>query len=259
MHTSLVLSPSKPHIRTVFLIISALCLAFGNAHAQSAGGTWAVHDQDANNTLNNIKNDLDDIKQQHVIAGYTKLEDAAPEPAIALAAQDLNQDAAQCNNVAQNQQDICTALVQTENAQITYMTTMWTIANTRNGQLTDIETERSQLDRDDAHNYGALQNNTNKLLALSVQLSIDRAQMQTVMNGYQARIQYLKDEQARVTMGALAGQPSGNGDGSPLSGSVGSLVNAAITGAVLQGALELIKTPAPAGMKTLSIENSNGL
>lgn len=247
--------------QTVVVLTLLLCLTV--VHAQDAGGssTWAVHDQDANGTLNNIRGDLDKIYSQQGIAKYTALGDAAPDPDQPLTAQDLTQGIDQCQSRPQAQQALCQEIIQTQNAQMNYMVTMYNNAITRNKQLQDIETERNELGSD-PNNAGALQNNTNKLLALNAQLNIDHQQMQSVMYAYQTRLAYMNAQQAQLAQAAASGNPpdSGNDISVPLVGSVdmGSLVKGLVTGVALKGALMGVQSPTPSGMKTLSTEQSNG-
>ncbi|BDU23246.1 hypothetical protein DYGSA30_47030 [Dyella sp. GSA-30] len=228
------------------------------AHAQ-----WKVVDNDANRTLKDIHQDLSntihkdlsttlhqDLQKIHTLGGYKQLGDRAVDPDQQLTEQMLQKDIEQCNNITKGQQPICEEIVKTRNAQMNYMVTMYKLAaQTRNDQLKQIQDERSRLQSSD---YGKLEDNTNKLIALQTQLQIDQQQTQTVMYAYETRLKYLRELQTNSTHGMLTG--SDPSPSSPLD-MIKQIGAGLVTGVALKSALEAEKTSKPSGMKTLSSTN----
>lgn len=231
----------------------ALVLALGfttrSAHAQ-----WSVVDEQANQQLQDIhqqlQNYLPKIYNQNTIGNYRKLPDSTPDPEQAITNPGLTDDIDHCNNLPQGQQANCQELVKTRNAQMAYMHQIYDYTSKRRQQLIDIQTERANIGMG-PDSAGKLQNNTNALIALNTQIAIDRQQMESVMNSYQARIVYLNDQQARLAAQALNGS-------SQKSGGLGNFVGGLVAAAALKTALTAEKSTEPDGMKTLSIEASNG-
>jgi hypothetical protein len=230
-----------------------LLLAFGfmsrSAHAQ-----WHVVDEQANQQLQSIDQQLHDylpkMYNQHAIGSYRKLPDNTPDPKQAITNPDLTDDIDHCNNLPQGQQANCQELVKTRNAQMAYMHQIYDYTSKRRQQLIDIQAERASLGSG-PDSAGKLQNNTNELIALNTQIAIDRQQMESVMNSYQARIAYLNDQQARLATQAL--------NGSSQHGGLGNIVGGLVAAVSLKTILEAEKSSEPAGMQRLSIETSNGL
>lgn len=231
------------------VILAMTCCLFASmAHAQ-----WHVVDEQANQQLQGINGTLSKIYAQQNIGSYRQLKDTAPDPSLPLENPSLTEGMERCQSLPSSQQSNCQNIVQTRNAQMAYMYQMYQYALTRSQQLKEIEQERADI-RASQDSIGLLQNNTNELTALNTQLAIDRQQMETVMNAYQARIDYLKDQQAQVANAAITGASSGQG----LGGTVGDVLNSVISAAVLKTALEGAKSSEPSGMQRLSIERSNG-
>lgn len=223
------------------------------AHAQ-----WQVVDNDANRTLKDIHQDLSntihkdlsttlhqDLQKIYTLGGYKQLGDRAVDPDQQLAEQTLEKDIGQCKNVADGQQQICEEIVKTWNAQMNYMVAMYKLAaQTRNDQLKQIQDERSRLQSTD---YGKLEDNTNKLIALQTQLQIDQQQTQTVMYAYETRLAYLRDLQSRTTDAILTNKDVDGGN--PIK----DLIGGAISAGVLKVALDAAQSPEPSGYRTLDM------
>lgn len=96
-------------------------------------------------------------------------------------------------------------MVKTENAQFIYMVKFHEMTAERLKRLDEIEQERQGLENK-PENYGKLQDNTNKLLALNTRMELDEAQMQSAMNAYDTRLAYLRTLQAQKTEEALSGK-----------------------------------------------------
>jgi hypothetical protein len=251
---------SRPSLAACITLLIGLA---SSAHAQVGGGPWQVIDNDANSTLNDIHKDLSntihkdlsttlhqDLQKIYTLGSYRQLGDRAVDPDQPLTAQALEKDIAQCNNITDKQQPICEEIVKTRNAQMNYMVTMYKLAaQTRNGQLKQIQDERSRIKSSD---YGKLEDNTNKLVAFQAQLQIDQQQTQTAMYAYETRLKYLLDLQNRSTHGMLTGSDPEPPSPLDIAKQVGASL---ITGVALKVALEAQKTSKPAGMQTLSSTN----
>jgi hypothetical protein len=238
----------QPRLAKIILMM-ACCLFASMAHAQ-----WHVVDEQANQQLQSINDTLSKIYAQQNIGRYRQLKDIAPDPSLPLENPPLTQGMERCDSLPSSQRTNCQNLVQTRNAQMAYMYQMYQYALTRSQQLKEIEQERANI-RASKDSIGLLQNNTNELTALNTQLAIDRQQMETVMNAYQARIDYLKDQQTQVANAAITGSSSGQ---RLIGGTVGDALNGVISAAVLKKALDGAKSSEPNGMQRLSIERSNG-
>ena len=230
-------------------LAAACCLIALPVHAQ-----WHVVDEQANHHLQTITRTLDKIYRQQGIGSYRQLKDAAPDPSLPLTDPALTQDSEHCQSLPPSQQANCLELAQTRNAQMAYMHQMYQYAQTRNQQLMEIEEERASI-TSSPDTIGLLENNTNQLMALNTQLAIDRQQLESAMNAYQARIDYLKEQQAHIANAAITG--SSNGKNS-IGGTPGNLINGAISAAVLKTALQTAKSTEPKGIQRLGIEQSNG-
>lgn len=231
-------------------ILAVVCsLVASIAHAQ-----WHVVDEQANRQLQGIDETLNKIYAQQGIGSYRQLKEVAPDPSLPLENPLLTQGMDRCQSLPSSQQTNCQNLVQTRNAQMAYMYQMYQYVLTRNQQLKEIEQERASLPSQ-PDSIGLLQNDTNQLIALNTQLAIDRQQMETVMNAYQTRIDYLKEQQTQVANAAITGSSSGQG---LIGGTLGDVVNGTISAAILKTALEEAKSSEPSGMQRLSIEQSNG-
>jgi type IV secretion system protein VirB5 len=233
-----------------FLVLAtACCLIASPARAQ-----WHVVDEQANKQLQTITQTLDKIYHQQGIGSYRQLKNAAPDPSLPLTDPAPTQDSERCQSLPPSQQANCLELAQTRNAQMAYMHQMYQYAQTRNQQLMEIEEERASI-TSSPDTIGLLENNTNQLMALNTQLAIDRQQLESAMNAYQARIDYLKEQQAHIASAAITGSSNGN---NLIGGTLGNVVNGAISAVVLKTALQTAKSTEPKGIQRLGIEQSNG-
>ena len=226
-----------------------------------AHADWNVVDNDANKKLDDINSKLGDVNsklgQIQTLGKYKELKEIVPDPDQPLVKQPLEQDIAQCQTRPQSQQALCQEIIKTQNAQMAYMVVMFQYAKTRDQQLREIETERQQIAETDV---GKLEDNTNKLLALNTQLSIDQQQLQSVMYAYETRLKYLRDQQTRLAEAATSGNPPDKTTGlfGGLDPSVAQALTALTTGVVLKGALIAVKTPTPSDMRRLHVGDSSG-
>lgn len=169
------------------------------------------------------------------------------DPEQALAEQTLEKGLENCKRWSKMQKPYCEELVKTENAQYRYAVAMYRTSEQRNERLRQIERERQSLRESD---IGKLQDNSNKLAALRTLIAIDQQQMQSVNSAYETRLRYLRQEQARLALEATSGRSS-TGDGF-LDGQVGQWVDGIVSGALVLGALDAVKSDKPTGMRRLS-------
>jgi hypothetical protein len=161
----------------------------------------------------------------------------------------LESNIARCASARDAQKKVCEEIVKTENAQFIYMVRFHEMTVKRKERLDKIEQERQALE-EKPENYGKLQDNTNKLLALATRMDLDRAQMESAMNAYDARLTYLKAFQAQKTRETMSGKT--NDAGGDLFGiDLGSLGSAIVGGVALKGALETQKSDEPEGYKRM--------
>lgn len=227
--------------------------------AGSASAQWQVTDQTAQQYLEQIRDrvgegDVNDrlkqINEQHYIGKHKVSGEPVAEPEQKIDKKDitLDKNIERCAASAQEQKAICEEVVRTENSQYLYMVKMYEITEKRKERLKEIEDERNGLNEKD---YGKLQDNTNKLIALHTRMTLDRAQMESAMHAYDARLRYLRQYQVQQTNDALRGKKTDGGDqifGIGL-GDIGSMLTAGI---ILKGALESQKSERPAGFKDVS-------
>lgn len=262
-------SPTRPmpsclmRIRRATLALTLLgCLVAGAIHAQDE---VAVSDQQVRNNTSSIKTNTGNISNQlggsassgssDTVNGHLKNIDtlgSAPSSALStVATPDVNldtlstpsTDTSSCNGLAQGQQQNCKDIINTKNAQFTYMKSMYDMALKRQTTLNDLQTARRNLNAED---FGKMQDNTNQILTLIAQIQIDRQQMESVYNAYSARLEYLQNQQTQLAKSAT--EPSGDSI-------VSNIASQAIAGAVLQGALSVQSSGTP---QPLGIEKSNG-
>jgi hypothetical protein len=268
-------SPAHPmpsrsmRARHAILVLALLGgLAASAAHAQDE---VAVSDQTVRNNTGDIKNNTKDIKNNtsniskqiggstnggsDTVNGHLKNIDtlgSAPSSALStVATPDVNLDTlsapststSSCNGLATAQQQNCVDVINTKNAQFTYMKAMYDMALKRQTTLNDLQSARRNLGTED---FGKLQDNTNQTLTLIAQIQIDRQQMESVNNAYSARLEYLQNQQTQLAKSAT--EPSG-------SSIISNIASQAIAGAVLQTALSIQSS---GNTKPLGIENSNG-
>lgn len=268
-------------------LVGAASLLLLFAIAPAAHAQWEVNDADANATLRQIRgdtqsantalgtpqdggghsmnNNLDAINRKLVIGTYDASQPGprVKDPAQALPADStVLDDGAKCSQVASPQQETCQKIVQIENAQYQYMLTMYANSKVRDDMLRTLLKEREQISASDPNQYGRLENNTNKLTALYNLIALDQQQMQSVNYAYDANLRYLRAVQTLAANAASTGKSPSSLGSITLPGiggvDIGSALSGLITGAALKGALSIAATSKPAGMKTLSIGDSNG-
>lgn len=170
--------------------------------------------------------------------------------AVGGGAMTLNSNIARCGGTRAEQKAICQEIVRTENAQFIYNVRFHEMAAERLERLREIEEERQALG-DSPQNYGKLQDNTNKLLALNTRMALDNAQMESATQAYSARLAFLKNYQAQKTREQMSGRASGAGGGGLFDIDLGSLGGAVVGGVVLKGALETQQSSEPEGYKRM--------
>ena len=179
-----------------------------------------------------------------------KFSDMAGAGATGSGAISLNSNIAKCGGAKAQQTLICEEIVRTENAQFIYNVRFHEMAAERLERLKEIEQERQALS-DSPENYGKLQDNTNKLLALNTRMALDAAQMESATQAYDARLAFLRAYQAQKTREQLTGKAAGTGGGGLFDIDLGSLGGAVIGGVVLKGALESQQSTEPEGYKKM--------
>jgi hypothetical protein len=249
---------------------AVLLVAFAPLAAQAQ---WKVVDTDANRVLGTttggktINQNLDAINKKLVIGTNnkdnpgTRMED----PAKALPAPDATEatldNGEHCKAVATAQQDTCKAIVDIENAQYKYMLTVYKTSDTRQKMLQKLLDEREAI-QDNPNQYGMLESNSNKLMALYNLIALDRQQMESVNYAYEANLRYLRASQAMNAEAAQSGTPRDKLGSLTIPGmgdiDLGSLINAAVTGLTLKAALDVAQSNKPDELHRLSIGKSNG-
>jgi hypothetical protein len=252
--------------RLLALIAFLLCLA-----AQSASAQWQVVDNDANSKLSDIKDNTHNTDTNTAnIAKYLQLSGTQSQPGTrvedpkqAFKTLTIDQDDAQCQQLAPAQLTVCQELAETQNAEYMYMVLMYNTSNTRNDQLKALLDERNKLQQ--ATDYGKLEDNTNKLTALYTLIALDHQQLEATTYAYQTRIHYLEVQQGQIAQAAMSGTkaPTSNGSGGFSIGGfdfsdLTSIGTSIASGAALKVALDVAKSPTPSGMQTLGITSSNG-
>jgi len=253
--------PSRPMRAGWSVLAVALLAGFatGVSHAQDSNAV-AVYDSTLKTNTNNISNQLGgstasgnaDTVNRHlrnidtVANGNAPASSSSAVAAPQVALVDMSTpDTSQCNGVASPQQANCTEILKTQNSQYQYMKAMYDMTSSRETALKNLITARQSLQPED---YGKLEDNTNKLIALRAQMDIDRQQMESVNNAYTLRLNYLQAQQTQLAQSANTGGSSNN--------IITNTISQIVSGAVLKGALSLQQTDN--GAQTLQIEGSNG-
>lgn len=252
--------------------VMAICLIASPAHAQ-----WHVVDDQANSTLDQIQDNTNSTERstkstdEHAknieeytsnidknlhIGAYNGPGERVADPQLALASAALEDGLSRCSRVAENQQTFCKEIVKTQNSQYLYMKTMYDNTKTRNDKLQELLKEREKIGESE---FGKLQDNSNKLIALYTLLEIDRQQMESTNYAYEARLRYLRDQLTNLADAASSGKAPNSPD-LPALGDVdmGDLVRGMTTGLALKVALDASQSPEPSGMRTLSLGHSDG-
>lgn len=218
----------------------------------------ATNTKETATNTKNIDNDLNKnmaIDKNKFASPGDRIEDPQKYPLNQSTTMD--QDKQQCSQLAEAQQAGCVEIVETEDAQSQYMKVMYEATAKRNERLTAILEERKGIS---GSNLGALEENTNKLVALYTLMAIDRQQMESVNFAYETRLRYLRNQQTQLANAAATGKPPGTGGsmGAGDSLDIGSVVSGLTTGVALKAALIAVQSPTPSGMRTLKSVDSNG-
>ncbi|MBT2746923.1 MULTISPECIES: hypothetical protein [unclassified Lysobacter] len=240
------------------LLVPALAgaLICGPAAAQSA---WEVHDQHANDHLEEIekrigddgtvngnlkkltklgsaKNSGDDAKEPE-----EKLNEQTPSSQVDKTVEDRCPNPGATSGAAQQQWQLCQDIAKTELAQYKYSMAMYKLALERQKRLKEIENERSNLGGED---QGKLQDNNNKLLALLSRMEVDQQQRSAYMDAYSARLTYLRSVRDMLSHEVLRGKDGGSAGAGGGGVSGGGKAAAGLAGILLMKAtLESLKSP----------------
>jgi hypothetical protein len=193
-------------------------------HIGKDGGTVTTHLKNVNDRLS-IKGDEfkaggdDDSKPVQPKESDDRLTDKAKPTAAANVAE---VDRCQTpkgggGGIPQQQNIVCKELYKTEIARYRFSLEMYDLAEKRNKKLQEIIAERNALNEKD---FGKMEENTNKLVALQAQMDNDRDRYQTYMQAYQARTDHLVKTKELLAEQAM----SGNGKSNPMGGIVGGAV-----------------------------------
>lgn len=230
----------KRRIRKLPLLAGAIValLVSGSANAD-----WAVKDKDAIKELETANDKLGDIYSSHQIGSHKASGEMVTDPELKIekGTITLTTGTERCKSANQEQKTTCEDIAKTENSQYLYMVKMFEITTKRKEILEEIENERSGLSGE--KDFGKLQNNTNKLLALNARMSLDRAQMESAMHAYETRLRYLRQFQAQQTKDRLTGNKTGEGS-SPF-GDITAIGSTLAAGAVMKTTLETLKSDDP--------------
>lgn len=104
--------------------------------------------------------------------------------------------------LAQQQKMLCEEVVKTELAQYRFSMRMFERAKENYDRLKKIEDERRGLGESD---YADLQDNSNKLLALTALMDNDRDRYRTYMSAYEARVTHIRNARSALSRNAFTG------------------------------------------------------
>lgn len=232
------------------LAFTGLLAACAPAFAQ-----WEVTDKDTHTGIDNMKDDinerLDKIYKQSNVKGASFDTDehktlslqssqqggqSSSGSKLDKRAEDASSDK-RCRDEVTNplnstQRPICQDIVKHENKLFNYLIDMLALTEERQKQLKTIAQERSKINSGDANEYGQLQSNTNRLLALQAQQQIDAMNLQLTMDSYDRYITGRRAEMADLTREAQRG---------PSNLSLSSVLSSAASIGVLKAALEASK------------------
>lgn len=134
------------------------------------------------------------------------------------------------DGVIGQQHNLCKELVKTERARYTYSMKIYEVSKKRYEAFDAIQKERETIGQNEA---SKLADNSNKLLALSTLIQLDKQQYEAYMSAYAARIDYLNKSSEHLTNQALNGSPGSES-------SAASLISNAAGRAAAVGAMKLI-------------------
>lgn len=261
-------APRASHLMLAFTLLCGG--AFGAAHAQQAvsvedaqvkkdTGKIESHTKDIRKYTDNISKQIGGSTSDHddTVNGHLKHIDTlgdAPSGALStLGAPEVDlskitapiSETSSCKGLTKGQIKNCEDIVETKNAQYKYMKSVYDMAAKRQETLNSLQETRRGLKTEE---FGKLQDNSNQTLTLIAQIQIDRQQMDSLNSAYQARIDFLKDQQKQLAQSATE----------PTTGTVlSNLASQAVAGIVLKKALDV--QASPDATRVLSIEKSGGL
>ena len=255
----------RHHRQLLTSIAARAALSLAVVFAGVANADWAVTDETTQRKIdktnealgttgdgggNSINKNLRILDQRFNLGTYNapgdRVADDQMKQAWPATLPQVDSGIDQCDKYVGPQQGTCKELVKTKNADYLYMKTMYDTSNTRNEVLKKLVQARQNLGAPD---YGKLEDNTNQIMALRALIALDNQQLQTVHNGYLARIEYLNHQLAQQTDSATGGKSA-----SSMASTLGSLAGAAIGGGILAVALDTVKSSKPDGMRKLSVD-----
>lgn len=110
--------------------------------------------------------------------------------------------------IAAEQNKICQEMVRSELAMYRFSMRMFERAKENYDRLKEIEDQRRSIGEND---YADLQDNSNKLLALTALMDNDRDRYRTYMSAYEARIEHLQKASDLLSRKAINGDSGGGG------------------------------------------------
>lgn len=126
--------------------------------------------------------------------------------------------AARCpTGIQAEQRKVCEEMYKSEIAKYRFSLEMYDLAKKRNEKLQEIVNERNALNEKD---FGKMEENTNKLVALTAQMDNDRDRYTAYLNAYEARMVHLQKSSDLLSKQAISG--GGSGVGGVLPGIVGA-------------------------------------
>lgn len=227
------------------LIVAGLAAIFATG---AASADWYVYDRSVEEVLKEIRDRIGDKQPRTVTAhldelnkklqldqtanGQTPEMVKEPEGDEKLDKQNLTTAtgvdmASRCPGgsasagVLAEQHKICEETVKSELAMYRFSMRMFERAKENYDRLKEIEDKRRKLGTND---YADLQDNTNKLLALTALMDNDRDRYRTYMSAYEARLVHLQRASDLLSKQAISGKSGGGGGGGPgLGGDLGDL------------------------------------
>lgn len=210
----------------------------------TASAEWWVQDREARQTLKeisartgnmeNVNKNLDDLREQNRIQGevYKPAKDEKTKSKVAEAPTHRNEATLaqqQCGGkMLADQKAVCDEIVAIDKAQYKYMQEMRELSVARENELQEIMREREQIGE---YEYGKLQSNTNRLLALMAHQRIDQLNMENAQSTFDERKQNRQQQQNSLAEKAF----------NPSKDPLGALVDVGVKTAVLKGALQMAK------------------
>lgn len=192
--------------------------------AGAASADWRVYDQKVETVLKqinerigegNVNKRLEDLNTKFKIDqsanGETPAMIAEPtgdekldkqKPTMAQADADKLCPAGSKTPLGQQQKLMCGEIVNTELAQYRFSMRMFDRAKENYDRLKKIEDQRRSMGADD---YADLQDNSNKLLALTALMDNDRDRYRTYMSAYEARIEHIRNARSALSRNAFRG------------------------------------------------------